>query len=65
MKVMKCMHSEKAPVAWLNFLGFEINNVKHRASSHVISKVSFSSGATWPEVNFLCESREEVPVHLI
>ena len=53
MKVMKYLHSEIVLVAWLNCLCFEINNIKYKNSSYIISKVSFSSEAMGPEVNFL------------
>ena len=53
MEVMKCVHSENVFVALLNFLCFEINNIKYRNSSYIISKFSFSLEAMWPEVNFL------------
>lgn len=40
----------------ISFLSFEINNSKYRNSSYIISKVSFRSEVTWPEVNFLWDS---------
>lgn len=49
---------------WHCSICFEINNIKYRNSSYVISKVSFSSEAMWPEVNFLWDSQEEVPVQI-
>lgn len=51
MKMMKCMYSEN--VALLNFLCFEINNIKYKNLTHIISKGSFSSEDVQPEVNFL------------
>ena len=51
MKMMKCMHSGN--VALLNFLCFEINNIKYKNLTYIISKGSFSSEDVHPEVNFL------------
>lgn len=56
MKVMTHMHSLNVFVALLNFLFFEVNNVKYNNSSYVISKVSFSSEVMWRKVNFLGDS---------
>lgn len=49
----------KAVVAWLTCLCFEINSIKHRTSSYIISEASFGSDAMWPEVNSLRDSQEK------
>ena len=59
MQVMKCMHSENVFVALLNFLCFEINNIKYKNASYIISKGSFSSQVMGPEINFLWDFLRE------